>query len=703
MVEFSQLPKSIVSGIAETLTQAADALAAMTPPAPMVIQNSDTQYVAATVQVPERKPRPVSSLDGAERIQNAFAGVPQVPGQIDFAYDPIARIHGHNVMALRLKGQTVVTTIQNWPTEGKFATALQDAMMAANGYSIMSLSEKDLGPMVVRALPALTAVGAGTALTIEFPQTNIQLSLETAVEIAKKSQTAGLAKFFVDSFIDFTAMAPVPGAGASAAAQAKMLERLPLPMRVEVVRDMNSIGRYAGSRSGFVGLSNVQRMATGFEQKADPIPSSMPVKQAGFAWLTALGVWLSSLVSRNSRPSSPAQLPPREPVAGRYDAPSRTEVISLDVPPAAARATALVDVANFHRPNAANIRLAAATQLVKFDIVRTSGGNSVDGQQVRYDNPTVSSHHARVSYDPVNHVVTVADLGSTNGTQVTIGRQPTVRLNIGSQSFDVRGETMVVIKCGDTTTSVYLKNGQGNGIVPSSTVPLRQGARMDVLPVSQSSARPVAAKPAPQQAVTPRVDLRETVAAIVRQFPQGIRGEYLPLRHGAFSADFRDAAGNIVRVQGLESLSPQVLSGIAKRLGTHVGNAQTRLPVSVIVHLVDAAEFNIQKEFRGINGQTVYRVETGGIVTIGQTGGNTMTSMSFGANEWGVATVLHPDTVSGRMLPSGIAMTVYMLAPETSAAVEGQMLRVITAVQNTLRPKLQASHPLAAEFLDGLK
>lgn len=683
MVEFSQLPKTIVSGISETLTQAANALAAMTIPTPVVIQNSDTQYVAAPVHVPARKPRPVSSLDGAERIQNAFAGVPKTPGQIEFAYDPIARIHGHNVMALRLKGQTVVTSIVNWPTEGQFAEALQTATMAANGYSIMSLSEKDLGPMEVRALPALTAVGAGTALNIEFPKANIQLSLETAVEISKKSQSAGLAKLLVDTFIDFTAMAPVPGA-VTAEPQSKMLARLPLPLRHEVIRDMNSIGRYAGSRSGFVGLNDVQKMGAGFEQKADPIQSSTPVKHAG-SW-AAFGLLLLSLLPQRFRRATPAPLPPPQPGVGRYDkGPEATEVIALDVPPAAAaRTIELVDVANFHRPNAATIRLASATQVVKFDISRTSGGNSVDGQQVRFDNPTVSSRHARVSYDPVEHVLTIADLGSTNGTQITIGRQRVITLQTNSQRFDMRGEAMVVIKCGDTTTAVYLKNGQGNGVVSTRTAP----------PASIKSTAQTAA---------PQIDFRETVAAVALQLPKGIRAEYLPQRHGEFSADFRDAAGNIVRVQGPETLSAQVLANIARRLGSHLGNTQTRLPVAVIVHLVGSHDFNIQKEFRGINGQTHYKVESGGIVTIGQTGGSTMTSMSFGANEWGVATVLHPDTVAGRAMPAGIAMTVYMLVPEHTTAAEAQMQRVITAVQNSLRPQLRAGHPLAAEFLDNLR
>lgn len=688
MVEFTQLPQAIISGFTTAVAEVVDAL---TPQTPVVIQNSDTQYVASAVQAPARKPRPKTDLDGAERIQNAFAGVPQIPGQIDFAYDPIARIHGHHVMALRLKGQTVVTTIQNWPTEGKFAEALQDATMAANGYSMMSLSEKDLGSMVVRALPALTAVGAGTALVIEFPQANIQLSLETAIEIAKKSQRAGLAKFFVDSFIEFTALAPVPGA-VTAEPQAKMLARLPLPLRHEVIRDMNSIGRYAGSRSGFVGLSDVQKMGPGFEQKAEPVQRSVPVRQAGWGPLAVFGLWLLSFIPQRFRSQAPAQLPPREPGMPRYDrVPEATEVLSLDGA-AASPALMLVDVARFHRPDAANVRLGGATQPIMFEVLRTTGGNSVDGQQIRFDNQTVSSRHARVNYDPIEHVLTVADLGSTNGTQVLIGRQPPVILRTTNQRFDARGESMAVIKCGDATTTIYLKNGQGPVVVPSRVAPPRQGPSADALPLPS-----VAAKPAP------KIDFRETVAAILRQFPNGIRGEHHPQRNGDFSADFRDAADNVVRVLGPGTLPPQILSSVAKRLGVHLGNTQARLPVSVIVHLVDTTEFNTQKEFRGINGQTLYKVETGGIVTVGQSGGNTMTSMSFAANEWGVATMLHPDTVTGRMMPSGIAVTVYMLVPESVAAAEIQVSRVATAIQNTLRPQFKPSHPLLTEFLDTLR
>jgi hypothetical protein len=694
MVEFLQLPKTIVSGIAETLTQAADAFDAIIPPTPVVMQNSDTQYIAATVRNPERKPRPVSSLDGAERIQNAFGDVPQVPGHIDFAYDPIARIHGHNVMALRLKGQTVVTTIQNWPTEGKFAETMQDATMAANGYSIMSLSEKDLGPMEMRALPALTAVGTGTALMIEFPQVNIQLSLETAVEIAKKSRSAGLAKFFVDSFVEFTAMAPVPGAGASAAAQAKMLERLPFQMRHAVIREMNSIGSYAGSRSGFVGLGYVQKMGPGFEQRAEPVQRPVPVKQAGWGFLHFIG-WVLGALGVRYRPQnkSVAALPnDQQSGQGRYArGPEATEVIPVgDVP--VSPSLMLVDAVHFHRPNGAMVRLAGAAQVVKFDILRTSGGNAVDGEQIRFDNTTVSRHHARVSYDPSKHELAVADLGSTNGTRVTVGRQAPVTLPGGVHVVEVRTETMAVIKCGDTLTTVYLNNGQGPVVVPAHSVPPRQV--------------PVAAKPAPQpsaQSVSPQEALRQRVTVVAGELPPGTRGNYLSQRSGEFAASFNDAAGNAVRIQGPETVSEWALAAIARRFGSHLGRTQTRLPVSLIVQLVSREDFNTQKEFRGINGQTRHRVEDGGIVTIGQSGGNTMTSMNFGANDWGVATLLHPDTVAGRSTPTGVVMTVYMLVPEDMTAAHGKMGNVITALQNTLRPQLGPNHPLMADFLDGLK
>lgn len=408
------------------------------------------------------------------------------------------------------------------------------------------------------------------------------------------------------------------------------------------------------------------------------IPSSVQV--AGFF------KWCLGLIGMRPGSSALSALPP--PPAngveryggGRGDA---TEPVPLSPD---ARPPELVDIVRFHSPVAANVKLTGAGA-IRFEILRAPGGdNGVDDLKIMFANPTVSSRrHARVSYDPDKHVLIVADLGSTNGTGVTVGSQPVVRLRDDSQVFDTRETGIVVIRCGDTAVSLFLHSTQPAAVRPAD----RRGAL-----------RPGVIPPA-----LPRVDPRQVVMDMARLFPQGVHAEYVPHRQAGFTVKFQDAAGNSVQVRTADDVMPMpVISAIARRMGRHLGNMATVLPVSIIVEMSDVAEFGTQRVFRGINGQMRYNIEDGGIVTISQVGGHTMTSMSFSANEWGVATLLNPETLNGRRIPAGVVMTVYMLTPTSVQAAEGRMEHVVRAIQNSLRPLLKGpTHPLLEGFMDVIR
>lgn len=405
-----------------------------------------------------------------------------------------------------------------------------------------------------------------------------------------------------------------------------------------------------------------------------------PVQVAGFL------KWCLGLVGIRPGSSVLSALPP-SPANGveRYGGGEvgATELVS---PSPNARPPELVDIVRFHSPVAANVRLTGAGA-IRFEILRANGGdNGVDDLKIMFANPTVSSRrHARVSYDPDKNVLIVADLGSTNGTGVTVGSQPVVRLRDDSQVFDTRGTGIVVIRCGDTAVSLFLHSTQPTAVRPAD----RRGAL-----------RPTVVPPA-----LPQFDPRQAVMDMARLFPQGVRADYIPHRQAGFTVKFQDAAGNSVQVRTADDkMSMPVISAIARRMGIHLGNMGTVLPVSIIMEMSDVSEFGTQRVFRGINGQMRYNVEDGGIVTISQVGGNTMTSMNFSANEWGVASLLNPETLTGRQIPAGVVMTVYMLTPTSVQAAEGKMDFVVRAIQNSLRPLLKSStHPLLEGFMDVLR
>ncbi len=327
------------------------------PAQPLVYQNTESNFSNDVAPIIMPAPRPKTDKNGAERIIAAFENVPQLPGHIDFAYDPIARYFKQNVVAMRIGPQIIVATIANWPTSGPLAMALQEATASPNGYTWFRMSSEDLGglrvelmdtlsnaPVQVDSLTGMVSYPVEKSVMMHYDKVALDLDLVTSLKVAEKVQSAGMAKFFVDTFFELVTLAPVPGS-AGHLAQGEMFNRLPLQVRMDMAMGGRptivpeiTLSQYGGSRLGIVGLEYVREMRSGFEQEAPPAPrrSAPPVPPIEWAGLlTGLGSLISRV--RGMMPSGQQQSPGNLIPVGRAPTPVRTPVAVSTTRPSGAR------------------------------------------------------------------------------------------------------------------------------------------------------------------------------------------------------------------------------------------------------------------------------------------------------------------------------------------------------------------------------
>lgn len=356
MVDFDALWRSVVAWPAELVT-------GIFPPPEIRIDRYSECNIALS-PIPEVRPRPKSTLDGADRILNAFDGLPIVPGQVDVAFDPIAKLLGRPVLAFRVNGYVWTGLIESYPDNGSvLGEWLKSAHLNRSGFSRASFAAETL----LRGLtPEVTEGICNRGLTQNLDLISgegLRYRVLTVPEHTRKTWNIDLVLQAMELGQNLLMTVPV-GGGASAEPQARMLERLPLPMRDAVLRDLlelpnvpRAVMTYGSSYPARIGLLQLQKMPRGFEVPAEP--ASPPVVWAGL-W----GSLLALLGLRGGRTSSPASAT-RPTTPGRpVRQPTPVEGVAPIRRPSGARPAGHPDTAPFqaepvgHRPSRSNVPIA---------------------------------------------------------------------------------------------------------------------------------------------------------------------------------------------------------------------------------------------------------------------------------------------------------------------------------------------------------